>query len=95
MASSIPDTPGSYAMPLQAHDDTPIIDDAEPFAQVVEKVASYITGAINSAYTYEQLRISHILKPLISTLIEDCHHVAIVAALLYAFEFLPRVPIAD
>ena len=81
----VSDTNGT-PVPARAPDEgLPIIDTSEPFAVVVEKVSAAITRAIDSAYTYEQLRTSvggQKLKPLISTLIEECHHTAIVAALL-------------
>lgn len=83
----VPDTPGTpaAARASQSHETLPIIDGYEPFAVVINKVSAAITCAIDSAYTYEQLRTSvggQKLKPLISTLIEECHHTAIVAALL-------------
>jgi hypothetical protein len=62
-----------------------IVEAHEPFSNVVDKVSAAITHAIDSAYTYEQLRTSvggQKLKLLISTLTEECHHTAIVAALL-------------
>ena len=52
---------------------------------MVSKLSAYITKAIDSAYTYEALRTTvagHSLRPLISSLVEECHHDAIVAALL-------------
>ena len=66
-------------------DDVPIIDSKESFSDVVRKLSSYIAKAIDAAYTYEQLRTTvagQTLKPLVSILSEDCHHPAIVAALL-------------
>ena len=82
----VPATPASYSMPVSLHDEIPIIDDSESFDEVVKKLMSYIARAVDSAYTYEQLRTSapgQSLKPLISSLSEDCHHSGIVAALLY------------
>lgn len=78
-------------MLLQAPDDIPVIDDSESFVCVVEKLSNYFTRAVDSAYTYEQLRTSvagQKLKPLLLTLTEECHHAAIVAALLYATNHL-------
>ena len=72
-------------------DDVPIIDNDEAFTSVVTKLTAYISKAIDAAYTYEQLRTSFAgqsLRPLITYLSDDCHHPAIVAALLasrYAF----------
>lgn len=68
-------------------DDVPVIDSKESFTDVVFKLSNYVAKAIDSAYTYEQLRTTtagHSLKPLISNLSENCHHPAVVAALLAA-----------
>jgi len=84
MASLPPPTPRSQKV-FFGLDDVPIIDAAEPFSVVVSKLSAYICGAIDAAYTYEQLRTSvagHSLKPLIVSLSEECTHPAIVAALL-------------
>jgi hypothetical protein len=78
----MPSTPAAVHPPEQ---NLLIVEAHEPFSHVVDKVSAAITRAIDSAYTYEQLRTSigsQKLKPLISNLIEECHHTAIVAALL-------------
>jgi hypothetical protein len=67
--------------------EVPIIDSSESFNDIISKLSSYITKAIDAAYTYEALRTTvagHGLRPLISQLVEDCHHPAIIAALLAA-----------
>ena len=64
-----------------------MIDDKESFQDVVRKLSIYISHAIDTPYTYEQLRTTvagQSLKPLIFSLSEECHHPAIVAGLLYA-----------
>src|SRR5436309_3011435 len=76
--------PGTPAAARTSEQDL-LVEPHEPFSNVVDKVSAAITRAIDSAYTYEQLRTSvggQKLKPLISNLIEECHHTAIVAALL-------------
>ena len=79
-------TPRSSKFPLlDDGDDIPIIDSTESFSDVVYKLSTYITKAIDAAYTYEQLRTSvagHSLKPLIVRLSDECHHPGVVAALL-------------
>ena len=45
----------------------------------------YIAKAIDASYTYEQIRTSvtsQRLRPLVKSLTEDCHHSAVVAAIL-------------
>ncbi|OAP57309.1 hypothetical protein AYL99_08047 [Fonsecaea erecta] len=87
MASIEPQTPRSSKFQPWDKDDVPIIDSRESFSDVVFKLSSYIAKAIDAAYTYEQLRTTsagHPLKPLIAYLSEDCHHPAVVAALLAA-----------
>ena len=79
-----PETQVSTAFLHRTPEEAPIIDDSETFYAVVKKLAGYIARLVDSAYTYEQLRISHALKPLVSRLSDDCHHPAIVAALLWA-----------
>ena len=67
--------------------DVPIIDDTESFSDVVSKLTTYIIKNVDAAYTYEQLRTTvagHSLRPLITSLSEECHHPAIVAALMAA-----------
>lgn len=66
-------------------DDVPEIDPNDAFQDVVKKFQDYIVKSIDAAYTYEQLRTTiagHSLRPLVLKLSEDCHHPAIVAALL-------------
>ena len=78
-------TPRSSKFFPELENEVPIIDSAESFSEVVSKLSVYITKAIDSAYTYEALRTTvagHSLRPLISSLVDDCHHQAIVAALL-------------
>lgn len=88
MAAVAPQTPGSSRFLSFIEDDhVPIIDSKESFSDVVFKLTSYISKAIDAAYTYEQLRTTvagQTLRPLISRLSEDCHHPAVVAALLAA-----------
>jgi len=80
-------------------DDVPVIDSTESFTNVVIKLSTYIAKATDAAYTYEQLRTTsagHSLKPLISDLSDNCHHPAIVAALLAArYLFINSVSDAD
>lgn len=83
----VPQTPRSTKVLKWMEDDVPIIDSTESFSDVTFKLFSYISKAIDAAYTYEQLRTSvagQSLRPLISNLSEDCHHPAVVAALLAA-----------
>lgn len=82
-----PQTPRSTRMMQWMEDDVPVIDSKESFTDVVFKLSTYIAKATDAAYTYEQLRTTtagHSLRPLISDLSENCHHPAIVAALLAA-----------
>ena len=83
----MPATPGSFIAnnSFQPDDEVPIIDDSEAFPDVVKKLSGYFERAIDSAYTYEQLRTTsagHNLKALVASLTEECHHTAIVSALL-------------
>ena len=85
MAPTTPGTPRSSGFFNSLEDRVPIIDDQESFSDVVRKLNAYIVRAVDAAYTYEQLRTSvagQSLKPLSSSLSEECHHPAIVAALL-------------
>ena len=78
-------TPRSSRFFPEVENEVPIIDSTEPFGDVVSKLSTYITKVIDAAYPYEALRTSvagHGLRPLISQLVEDCYHPAIVAALL-------------
>ncbi|EXJ94348.1 hypothetical protein A1O1_02742 [Capronia coronata CBS 617.96] len=86
-ATTKPQTPKSAKGPRWMEDDVPIIDSKESFSDVVAKLSSYVVKAIDAAYTYEQLRTTvagQSLKPLIAGLSEECHHPAVVAALLAA-----------
>lgn len=68
-------------------DDVPVIDDNASFVTVVSKLMTYICKAVDAAYTYDQLRTSFAgqsLRPLIASLSNECHHPALVAALLAA-----------
>ncbi|KIW64120.1 hypothetical protein, variant [Phialophora macrospora] len=82
-----PQTPRSTKFQVWMEDDVPIIDSREAFSDVVFKLSSYIAKAIDTPFTYEQLRTTvagQSLRPLISNLSEECHHPAVVAALLAA-----------
>ena len=82
-----PQTPRSAKFQQWMEDDVPIIDSEENFSDVVFKLSSYIAKAIDTAFTYEQLRTTiagQSLRPLIANLSEECHHPAVVAALLAA-----------
>ena len=87
VSGPMPETPGTPPASGASDDHLPIIDEAEPFTAVVEKLSASIIRAVDSSYTYEQLRTSvggQKLKSLTSTLTEECHHTAVVAALLAA-----------
>lgn len=46
----------------------------------------YFVDAIEAPYTFEQLRTAskgHILKPLVKSLSDRCHHPGIISALMY------------
>lgn len=80
--AEMPATPGASRA---SEEELPIIDAHESFVDVVNKVSAAIIRAVDSAYTYEQLRTSiggQKLKPLIYVLTDRCHHAAIVSALL-------------
>ena len=82
----MPSTPRSAKLaPWTDADEVPIIDSTERFSDVVSKLSTCIVKAIDAAYSWEQIRTSVVgqsLRPLISSLCDDCHHPAIVAALL-------------
>lgn len=66
-------------------EDVPKIEIDESFQEVVSKLSHYISKAVDTAYSYEQLRTTiagQNLRPLVLYLSEDCHHPALVAALL-------------
>lgn len=80
-----PPTPKSSRFLPWPEDEVPDIDKTDAFQDVVKKLQDYIIKSIDAAYTYEQLRTTiagHNLRPLVLRLSEDCHHPAIVAALL-------------
>lgn len=81
-----PLTPGSGRFNLHVtEDDIPYIAANEDFDEAVAKLKRYIENAVDTAYSYEQLRttvVGHCLRPLIQQLSDDCHYPAIVAALL-------------
>lgn len=80
-----PPTPRSARFPSLTDDDLPDIDTTDAFQDVVRKFQEYIVKSIDAAYSYEQLRTTiagHCLRPLVLKLSEDCHHPALVAALL-------------
>jgi hypothetical protein len=82
-----PLTPASAQSAPWDNDDVPIVDDSESFSDIVSKLSTYIVKTIDAAYTYEQMRTSvagQSLRPLIVSLSQDCHHPAIVAALMAA-----------
>ncbi|KAL8949359.1 MAG: hypothetical protein Q9222_004524 [Ikaeria aurantiellina] len=64
----------------------PIIDEDEPLAEVVHELSQYFVDVIEVPHTFEQLRtasVGHILKPLVRSLSDRCHHPGIIAALMY------------
>ena len=66
-------------------DDIPTVGLDESFTATVTKLTHYITRAVDTAYSYEQLRTTvagQHLQPLVLKLSENCHYPAIVAALL-------------
>jgi hypothetical protein len=80
-------TPRSARFFPEPEIEVPIIDSSESFSDVVSKLSNYITKTVDAAYSWEQLRTTvagHGLRPLIESLISDCHHPALVAALLAA-----------
>lgn len=82
---TMPQTPKSapYLMPWD--DDLPVIDIDEKFSQVVAKFVGYVSKSVDAAYSYEQLRTTFAgqsLKPMVFRLSDECHHPAVVAALL-------------
>ena len=82
----MPPTPRSAKFaPWTDDDEVPVIDSKERFSDVVSKLSTYVVKAIDAAYSWEQIRTSVVgqsLRPLISSLCDDCHHPAIVASLL-------------
>ena len=84
----MPQTPGSErprTAQTETFPQTPIFDDDEPLAVVVRDLSSYFVDIIQAPHTFEQLRtalVGHILKPIVSSLSDRCHHPGIVSALL-------------
>ncbi|KAK7741773.1 hypothetical protein SLS53_004837 [Cytospora paraplurivora] len=77
----------SDALPLKATDtpEVPTIKDDESFAEISKKLALYIIEAVDSPMSWEDLRSREHLKtlqPLIDYLSRDCHHTAVIAALV-------------
>ncbi|MCJ1414062.1 hypothetical protein MMC32_000387 [Xylographa parallela] len=63
----------------------PDIQEDEPFAEIVRDLSIYIEDIIDLPHTWEQLRGAqgvYLLKPLVSSLYDRCHHHNIIAALL-------------
>ena len=84
----MPQTPGSERPrtgQTETFPRTPVFDDDETLAVVVRELSSYFVDTIQAPHTFEQLRtalIGHILKPIVSSLSDKCHHPGIVSALL-------------
>ncbi|RMZ76741.1 hypothetical protein DV737_g4706, partial [Chaetothyriales sp. CBS 132003] len=79
----LPTTPQSIKSGLW--NDVPIIDESDTFSELVSKLALYISRSVDAAYGYDQLRTSVVgqaLRPLMISLVEECHNPAIVAALM-------------
>jgi len=81
-----PPTPRSSSVPFpSSEDEIPHFEIEDGFQEVIAKLSRYIDKAVDTAYSYEQLRTTiagHSLRPLVLKLSEDCHYPAIVAALL-------------
>lgn len=63
----------------------PIFADDESLSVLCDDLSTYFIDVIDAPRTYEQLRtasVGHILKPLISSLSDNCHHLEVVSALL-------------
>lgn len=83
----MPSTPHSTKFSPWSDNELPVIDSTEKFSDVVSKVSTYIVKTIDAAYSWEQIRttvVGQSLRPLVSSLSEDCHYPGIVAALLAA-----------
>lgn len=81
----MPQTPRSLRFFSEPELEVPVIDTSESFGDVVSKLSTYLIKAIDAPLTYEQLRTTatnQTLRPLTVSLTQDCHHPAIVAALL-------------
>ena len=86
----MPQTPPSDA-PRTGQSDwlppPPAIEDDESLTSLCNDLSTYFIDVIQAPHTFEQLRtalVGHILKPLITSLSENCHHLEIVSALLSA-----------
>jgi len=65
--------------------DLPTFENNEAFHDIVHKLQQYFLEIIDQPLTFDQLRTTKFsgrVKPLINSLADDCHHPAIVAALL-------------
>lgn len=65
--------------------EVPVIEDDEPFADIVRKLSFYFADAIEAPHSFGELRTlptGRSLAPLIRYLSDDVHHPAIVSALL-------------
>ncbi|KAI4103795.1 MAG: hypothetical protein LQ339_004127 [Xanthoria mediterranea] len=63
----------------------PLIEDDQPFSEVVRELSQYFVDAIEVPHTFEQLRtasVGNILRPLVGSLSDRCHHPGIVSALM-------------
>lgn len=84
----MPQTPGSEGPKTGqtgAFPQTPVFDDDESLAVIVHELSAYFVDIIQAPHTFEQLRtdlVGHILKPIVSSLSDRCHHSDIVSALL-------------
>jgi hypothetical protein len=68
-----------------SHPEVPVIGASDDFDVVVAKLARYITRAITTSHSFEELRTTRYpqsLQPLVTYLAEDVHHPATVHALL-------------
>lgn len=81
-----PPTPRSSKFQTSSIDhEIPDIESDDSFRDVVTKLSHYVVKAVETAYSYEQLRTTiagQSLRPLVLKLSEDCHYPAVVAALL-------------
>ena len=65
----------------------PSIEENESLAILCSDLSTYFVDVIQAPHTFEQLRtasVGHILKPIISSLSDSCHHLEVVSALLSA-----------
>jgi hypothetical protein len=76
---------GLIHMASSSHPEVPVIGASDDFDVVVAKLARYITRAITTSHSFEELRTTRYpqsLQPLVTYLAEDVHHPATVHALL-------------